>query len=446
MTVLALIGGQWGEEGKGKITELLGEQSKVVVRYSGGGSIRQPVHTPHGSFDLQYLPRSIFNPKTISIIGAGMAFNPKKLVEEIQTLRKHKIELSRFYISEQSHVIMPYHFILEELEREKYGTPIVDSPGSGLGPAYADKINRIGFRAVELLQDALFLARLKRILDTKNEILTKVYGKPPLPLMKVFQEYIAYGRELREHIFDTRLILQRAVDSGHRILLESDQGSMLDIDFGVYPYVSNTAPTVGAAASSSGLPPTVISGAVGAFGAYISKTQKGPFPTEMTTEESNSLLRLRHLNKNRLNGEGTHMLTDDDRRFGWFDTVAARFVTEINGLTSIALTYLDGLDSFKSIKICTEYRLNDATVTRFPPDEFTLSAVTPVYQQLPGWQTSTSGIRRFSDLPPACQSFVMRLQSLLGVRVDIISTGPNKDDTILMRDPFTLAPRLSAVV
>jgi adenylosuccinate synthase len=436
MTVLALIGGQWGEEGKGKITELLADQSRVVVRYSGGGSIRQPVATDYGVFDLQYLPRSIFNPKTISVIGAGMAFNPQILVDEIKTLRARDVKIPRFYISEQAHVIMPYHILLEELERQRYGTPLIDAPGSGLGPAYSDKINRIGFRAVELLQDAMFLARLKKILDVKNEFLTKVYGKPPLPLMKVFQEYVGYGRELREYIFDTRLILQRAVDSNYRVLLESDQGSMLDVDFGVYPFVS----------SSSGLPPSAISGAVGVFGAYISKTQRGPFPTEMLPEESSSLTRIRTLSKTSMNGmrNGTGALSDADRRFGWFDTVAARFVAELNGLTSIALTYLDGLDSFKTIKICTEYRLNDISLSKFTPDADTLSAVTPVYQELPGWQTSTSGIQSFADLPPACQNFLIRLQSLIGVRIDMISTGSKKEDTIVMRDPFIIAARQTA--
>ncbi len=453
MTVLALIGGQWGEEGKGKLTELLGEQAKVVVRYSGGGNRQQPVHNSLGSFNLQYIPRSIFNAKTISILGAGMVLNPKKLVEEMAALRSCGLDMRRFYISEQAHVIMPYHLLLEEAERKAYATPLVDAPGSGLGPAYADKIGRIGIRISDLLQEEQFLSRLSKTLATKNEILTKVFGLSPLTLQKVYHEYLGYGRELREHIFDTRLILQRALESGHRILLETDQGSMLDIDFGAYPYVSNAAPTVGAASSSSGLPPTAISGAVGVFGAYISRNQGGPFPTEMPPEEAAPLLRFRQLEKTApptASGNGHILLssaTEPPHRFGWFDSVSARFVAQLNGLTSVALTHLDGLDEFKTVKICTEYLVHDAGITRYPADLATLRAVRPVYQELPGWQTPTAHISAYKDLPSACQNFIQRLQALMGVRIDLISTGPARADTIQLRDPFMIAPtRPSSIV
>jgi adenylosuccinate synthase len=448
MTVLALIGGQWGEEGKGKLTELLGENAKVVVRYSGGGNLHQPVQNQFGTFSLNYIPRSIFNSKTISVLGAGMVIDPKKLVEEMKALREKGLDMRRFYISEQAHVVMPYHPLLEEAERKAYGTPVVDAAGSGLGPAYADKINRVGIRMGDLLQEEQFLSRLSKTLLVKNEILTKVYQMPALTLQKVYHEYLAYGRELRDHIFDTRLILQRAMESGHRILLESDQGSMLDMDFGAYPYVSNVAPTVGAASSSSGVPPSSITGVVGVFGAYISRSQGGPFPTEMAKEESAPLMRLRtmeHLVQNNRNGNHTiPPANETTRRFGWFDTVAARFVSQINGLTSIALTNLDGLDSFDTIKICTEYQVHDAALTRFPADLATLRAVRPVYQEVPGWKTSTARISSFAELPPACQNFLLRLQGLIGTRIDIITTGPERRDTIMMRDPFTIAAARSA--
>ena len=430
MTVIALIGGQWGEEGKGKLTELLSEQSKVVVRYSGGGRGRQPIENKYGAFKLQYIPRSIFNTKTISMLGAGMVVDPRKLAEELQDLRQSEVDLRRFYISEQAHVIMPYHSILEEAERKAYGTPLVDTVGSGLGAAYADKAGRIGVRISDLLQEELFLSRLSKTLVVKNDIMTKVFGLPPLSLQKVYQEYLGYGRTLRDHIFDTRLILQRALESNHRILLESDQGSMLDINFGAYPYVSNAASTVGAASSGSGLPPSVISGSVGVFGAYICRIQGGPFPTEMTEQEARPFMQVR-------NGSG--LLGEAKQHFGWFDSVAARFVVQLNGLSSIALTQLDGLDSFETIKICTEYQVHDAALSRFPADLPTLKAVRPVYQEVPGWQTSTAHINNYKDLPPACQNFILRLQSQLGVRIDLISTGPARTDTIVLRDPFTMA-------
>ncbi len=444
MTVLALIGGQWGEEGKGKLTELLSEQAKVVVRYSGGGNVRQPVQNQLGTFSLNYIPRSIFNPKTISVLGAGMVIDPRKLVEEMKALRDKGLDMRRFYISEQAHVVMPYHPMLEEAERKAYGMPIVDSIGIGLGPAYADKISRVGFRIRELIQEEEFLSRLSKVLVVKNELLTKVYQMPALTLQKVYREYLGYGQELRDYIFDTRLILQHALEStNHRILLESDQGSMLDIDFGPYPYVSSVAPTVGAASSSSGVPPSAIAGAVGVFSAYISRSNSGPFPTEMTKSESTPLLRLRTGSRTLVDIPDVQLSAVANpeilRRFGWFDTVAARFVAQLNGLTSVALTNLDGLDSFETIKVCVEYQVNDYALTRFPPDLTTLKSVRPVYQDMPGWKAPTSGATSFADLPAACQNFILRLQALIGVRVDIISTGPERKDTIMIRDPFTMA-------
>lgn len=445
MTIIALIGGQWGEEGKGKLTELLGEQSKVVVRFSGGGNPRQPVDNHFGSFNLKYIPRSIFNSRTITVLGAGMVIDPRKLVEERQALRSAGVDLRRFYVSEQAHVVMPYHLLLDEAERKAYNTPLVDAAGSGLSQTYADKVKRIGIRVCDLLQEELFLQRLSKNLAVKNEVL-KVFGLSPLKLQSVYSEYLAYGRELREHVFDTRLILQRAIESGHRILLESDQGSMLDENFGAYPYISNAAPTVGAASSSSGVPPSAITAAVGIFSAYITRIQDGPFPTEMQPQESQPLFNLRLANKNLSQGRATGVpaMTNDlsgyVRRFGWFDAVAARFVVQLNGLTSVALTQLDGLDSFETIRICTEYQVHDAALTRFPSDLTTLKAVRPVYLELPGWQSSTSHINNFSDLPPNCQNFIFKLQSLIGVRVDMISTGAEFADTIVLRDPFNILP------
>ncbi len=445
MTVLALIGGQWGEEGKGKFTELLSEQAKVVVRYSGGGNVRQPVINEHGKFTLQYIPRSIFNARTISILGAGMVVDPQKLVEELDSLAAAGIDVSRLYISEQTHVIMPYHPRLEEQEQRAYGTPPIDLLAAGLGPAYADKISRVGIRIGDLLQEELFLSRLSKALAVKNDILTKVFNQEPLSLHKIYHQYLDYGRQLRERIFDTRLILQHAISSpgNHRIMLESDQGSMLDLDFGTYPYVSNVAPTVGAASSGSGIPPSAISGAVGVFSAYISRVQSGPFPTEMTKDESEPMTRFR-TQSNRVNGYSAALTYEGIRRYGWFDAVAARFVVQLNGLTSLALTYLDGLDSLDTIKICTHYQVHDAPVSRYPSDLATLKAAQPVYEVIPGWKTPTLGINHFEDLPPQCQYYVQRISVLTGVRVDIISTGPNREDTIMLRDPFTFAPPLRA--
>jgi adenylosuccinate synthase len=440
MTFLALIGGQWGEEGKGKFTELLGDSAKVVVRYSGGGSIRQPVMNQQGRFNLQFIPRSIFNSKAISVLGAGMVIDPRRLVEEIDTLSKTNVNVKRLFISEQAHVVMPYHPVLEEQERKAYGTPIIDTLGSGLGPAYADKITRIGIRVGDLIQEEMFLSRLSKALAVKNDILTRVYKQEPLNLREIYQQYLNYGRQLREHIFDTRHILLKANEEKHRVLLESDQGSMLDLDFGAYPYVSNAAPTVAAAAVSCGIAPHMINGAIGVFGAYVIRAQTGPFPTEMNKEESGPLARFRTFDNGKANRRNnTNPITGENyRRYGWFDAVAAKFVVQLNGLTSLALTYIDGFDNFETIKICTQYQINDAVTSRYTADVATLKIAKPIYEEMPGWKRPTSHITDYKDLPPECQNFIQRIRQLLGVPVDIISTGPNKEDTIFLRDPFNV--------
>lgn len=447
MTVVAIVGGQWGEEGKGKITELLSDQSKVVARFSGGGSIKQPVVNSLGRFNLQFIPRSIFSSKAVSILAAGMMIDPRRLLEEMDELERHGVDLRRLFISEQCHVVMPYHPILEEMERKVYGTPTIDTLASGFGPAYADKMSRIGIRMSDLIQDELLLSRLSKNLDIKNEILTKVFNREKLSIQKIYHEYVGYGRKLRERIFDTRLILQRAIEGGHRVLLESDQGAMLDLDFGPYPYVSNVAPTTGAATFASGVPPSQVSSAIGVFGAYITRRQIGPFPTEMSKEEAAPLMRVYLLDNKRsamtgkLNSNGTSSngnapIVDNYKRHGWFDAVAARFVAQLNGLTSMALTHLDGLDGFQTIKICVRYQVHDATISRFPSDLATLRSARPIYEELPGWMTSTTHINSYGQLPIACQNFIQRIQTLVGVPISIISTGPDHDDTIVLRDPF----------
>jgi adenylosuccinate synthase len=446
MTVVVLVGGQWGEEGKGKITELLSEQSKVVARFSGGGSIRQPVASNLGHFNLQFIPRSIFSSKAISVLSAGMIIDPRRLLQEMDELARHGVDLRRLFISEQCHVVMPYHSILEEQERRAYGTPSVDALASGFGPAFADKMSRIGIRMSDLVQEEMLLSRLSKVLAVKNDILTKVFSKEPLSLQQIYHEYVGFGRRLRERMFDTRLILQRALESDHRILLESDQGSMLDLDFGPYPYVSNIAPTAGAATFGSGVPPSQVSSVIGVFSAYITRHQTGPFPTEMSKEEAAPLTLMRMPKPNpELASPSEAPITPSNntghaRRHGWFDAVAARFVAQLNGMTSMVLTHLDGLDTFATIKICTRYQVYDAAISRFPSDLSTLRVAQPVYEEMPGWLTTTAHITSYAQLPPNCKDFIQRIQTLVGVPISIISTSPERDDNIILRDPFLVSP------
>jgi len=428
MAVIVVVGGQWGDEGKGKIIDLLAENVKVVARFSGGDNAGHTVINPCGEFRLHLVPSGIFNPQVTCIIGNGVAINPAVLLGEIDDLCNHGIDTSRLFVSDRAHLIMPYHTLLDRLEEERRSKGAIGTTLRGIGPVFADKVARLGIRAGDLLDKDVFLSRLKPALELKNIILTIVYQASPLSLEEIYQQYCHYGKQLSPFIRETSSIIREAAIKGEPVILEGAQGALLDPDFGTYPYVTSSSPLAGAGCIGTGLGPRQIDRVVGVFKAYSTRVGAGPMPTELK-DKIGELIR-----------EKAHeygATTGRPRRCGWFDAVAGRFSVQINGLSDIALTHLDIYDGFSSIKICTAYKFNDDVLTYFPRDVAILEKCQPIYEELDGWQESISGIRDFEKLPVGAHNYMSRLQDLLSCSISLVSVGPDRRQIISVKDFFT---------
>jgi len=427
MSVVAIIGAQWGDEGKGKIVDLLAERAKATVRFSGGDNAGHTVINPYGEFKLHIVPSGIFHPKTVCIIGNGVAINPAVLLEEIDNLQRHKVDTSHFFISDRAHLIMPYHILLDKLEEERRGKGAIGTTGKGIGPVFSDKIARLGIRACDLLNNNDFRSRLSSILELKNAILTKVYNAPPLSLEEIYQQYCSYGERLAPFIRDTGPVLQDLMSRKQPILLEGAQGTMLDPDFGTYPYVTSSSPMAAGSSIGSGISIKQIDQVIGVFKAYTTRVGSGPMPTELNDKTGEFI-------RERAHEYGT--TTGRPRRCGWLDAVAGRFSTQVNGFTGIALTRLDVLDTLDTLKICTSYKLNGDIVKDFPSDIATLDKCQPVYENLPGWQTPIIDMRHHKQLPSQARRYVARIEELLSCPVNVISVGAKRDQTIMVKQIF----------
>ncbi|HLB28086.1 MAG TPA: adenylosuccinate synthase [Dehalococcoidales bacterium] len=421
MPVLAVIGAQWGDEGKGKVVDMLAERAKVVVRFSGGDNAGHTVINPYGKFGLHLVPCGIFYPETTCIIGNGVAINPAILIKEIDLLNKHGVNTKNLFISDRANLIMPYHVLLDKLEEESRGENAIGTTLRGIGPVYADKVARRGIRAGELLDEKAFRERLRMILEYKNVVLTKVYGAKPLSLDEVYDEYCRYAERLAPHIRETTAMIDKAIQRNLPVLLEGAQGTLLDPDFGTYPYATCSSPLAGGASIGAGIGPTKIDAVLGVFKAYVTRVGAGPFPSELKDKIGESI---------RERGHEFGTTTGRPRSCGWFDTVAARFSTRINGFTTAAITRLDVLDGFPSLKICTGYKLGNKKVDDFPSRIDVLEKCQPVYEELPGWQAPVSDVRQFNDLPAEARRYVTRLEELIDCPVSIISVGPSREQTI----------------
>jgi adenylosuccinate synthase len=428
MAVIAIVGGQWGDEGKGKIIDLLAEKAKIVARFSGGDNAGHTVINPYGEFRLHLVPSGIFNPQVTCIIGNGVAINPAVLLKEIDDLRNHGIDTSRFFISDRAHLIMPYHTLLDRLEEERRSRGALGTTLRGIGPVFADKVARMGIRAGDLLHKDVFLSRLKSALELKNIILTKVYQASPLPLDEIYQQYCHYGEQLAPFIRETGSIIREAVTKGELVLLEGAQGALLDPDFGTYPYVTSSSPLAGAGCIGVGLGPRQIDRVVGVFKAYSTRVGAGPMPTELKDEIGDFIREKAH---------EYGATTGRPRRCGWFDAVAGRFSVQVNDLSEIALTHLDIYDGFPSIKICTAYKFRGDVLTSFPSDIAILEKCQPIYEKLDGWKESISGIRNFEKLPRGARNYMSRLEDLLSCPISLVSVGPDRRQIILVK-PSTL--------
>jgi len=421
MSVIAIIGAQWGDEGKGKIVDLLAEEARVVVRFSGGDNAGHTVVNRYGEFKLHLVPSGIFSPLATSIIGNGVVINPNALIDEIDQLNQRGVDTSRLFISDRAHLVMPYHILLDGLEEELRGGKALGTTRRGIGPAFADKAARLGIRTGDLLDREVLRERLHFILNYKNTLLTKVYGVSPLSEEEVYSQYCQNGERLAPYIRETTIMLEEALNRGELVLLEGAQGALLDPDFGTYPYATSSSPLAGGGCLGAGLGPTKITHTLGVFKAYCTRVGSGPMPTELEDEIGNLIREQAH-------EYGT--TTGRPRRCGWFDAVAARFSTRINGFTRAAITRLDVLDVLPRLKIGVGYKLDEHTIDYFPASAAALSRCQPVYEELPGWQAPTSDIRQYDQLPLQARQYIDRLEELISCPISLISIGQAREQTI----------------
>ncbi len=427
MPVIAVVGGQWGDEGKGKVVDFLAERVNMVVRFSGGDNAGHTVINPFGKFKLHLIPSGIFYPDVTCIIANGVVVNPVVLTKEIDDLNKRGIDTSRLFISDRANLVMPYHILLDGLEEEARGGGALGTTRRGIGPAFTDKVARLGIRAGELLNRETLKQRLGFVLDYKNRILTRVYGVEPVGLDELYQQCCRWGEGLTGHLRDTSAMLDEAVSNGDTILLEGAQGALLDPDFGTYPYTSSSSSLAGNGCIGAGIGPAKIDKVVGIFKAYNTRVGAGPMPTELK-DKTGDLIR------ERAQEFGT--TTGRPRRCGWFDAVAARYSQVVNGLTGAVITRLDILDAFDKIKICVGYKLDGKTINYFPADAAALYRCQPIYEEVAGWQTPTSHITGYDELPSRLKDYVSRLEGLIDCPVHLACVGPERSQAVIKTPIF----------
>jgi adenylosuccinate synthase len=420
--VIILVGGQWGDEGKGKVIDYLAAKADMVIRSQGGNNAGHTVITEHGEFKFQLMPSGILYPNCVCIIGNGVVVDPIVLLREISQLRERGIEPKNLIISERAHMVMNYHPLFDQLEEESRGDDRLGTTWRGIGPAYADKVRRIGFRIGDLQKEAFMRKKLAFVVgQVKNPILTKLYDKEALDLDSMAADYMGYAKQLDPYIKDTFPIIHEALDKKANILLEGAQATMLDLDFGTYPYVTSSNPTAGGALTGSGIPPTKVDLTIGVFKAYTSRVGYGPFPSELLDEVGDQI---------RERGHEFGTVTGRPRRIGWFDSAVARYSARLNGVGCAALMRLDILDDQPLLKICTGY---DFRGKRFDHPVANISHYKhsrPIYEEMPGWQKDIGGAREWDELPQGCRDYVDRVGELIGVPIDLIGTGPRRDQFV----------------
>ena len=422
MPVIAVIGAQWGDEGKGRVVDLLAEKSNVVIRFSGGDNAGHTIVNPMGKFALRLVPSGIFNPQTTCIIGNGVVINPAVLLEEMASLNQRGVATDNLVISDRANLIMPYHLVLEGLEEDQRGSKAIGTTRKGIGPAFADKTARLGIRAGDLLDKTALKDRLTPVLEYKNAIITKVFGGQALSFDDVFNRYCRFGEKMAPHIKETTVLIDEALKRGDRVLLEGAQGTLLDPDFGTYPFATSSSPLSGGGCVGAGIGPTKIDTVLGVYKAYITRVGAGPMPTNLDDEIGK---RLRDC------GQEYGTVSGRARNCGWFDAVISRYSTRVNGFTGAAVTKLDVLDTMKTLKICVAYELDGRTIDNFPASVYELERCRPVYEEMPGWETSTSACRKYEDLPENAQKYLERLEQHIGCPVNFISVGSARDEVII---------------
>ncbi|WP_406677184.1 adenylosuccinate synthase [Moorella sp. ACPs] len=427
MAAVVLVGAQWGDEGKGKITDYLAEKAEVVVRYQGGSNAGHTVMVGEQEFKLHLVPSGILYPGKLCLIGNGVVLDPAVLVQELDGLAERGVDTSSLRISDRAHLILPYHKGLDAAEEERRGEARIGTTKRGIGPAYVDKTARTGIRAGDLLDWQEFREKLARNLAAVNEVLAKIYDRPGYDLEAILDEYAGYARRLRPLIADTVRLVNGALKDGRRVLFEGAQGTLLDLDQGTYPFVTSSYPTAGGACIGAGVGPTKINKVLGVAKAYTTRVGAGPFPSEITGSLGDTL---------REQGREYGTTTGRPRRCGWLDTVILRHAAEVNGLTGLALTKLDVLTGIDPLRICTGYRYGGEIIRDFPASLKVLEQCEPVYEELPGWQEDITKARTLADLPAACRAYIRRIEELAGVPVHLIAVGPRRDETIVVEEVF----------
>jgi len=419
---MVIVGAQWGDEGKGKITDYMAARSDVVVRYQGGNNAGHTVENEKGQFKLHLIPSGILYKEKICIIGNGVVVDPESLLEEMDYLTEHGVALSNLLISDRAHLVFPYHKLLDALSEKSRGTDDIGTTLKGIGPCYTDKIARKGLRICDLMDKAVFADKLEKAIEEVNFILDKIYAQPPMDYDKVLSDYLAYAERLRPYVADTSTILYNLIKDDKDVLFEGAQGTLLDIDMGTYPYVTSSHPIAGGVCVGAGVGPTVIDGVLGVMKAYTTRVGKGPFPTELKDNIGDAL-------REKGNEYGT--TTGRPRRCGWFDAVIGRYSARINGLTAIALTKLDTLGGFAKLKVCIGYDKNGVRIDDFPASLEELAKCTPIYEELDGWDEDISNLRRYEDLPANAKKYVEFIEALCGVKVAMVAVGPKREQTII---------------
>ena len=425
MPAVVLVGAQWGDEGKGKATDLLGSRVDYCVRYQGGNNAGHTVVIGDKKFALHLLPSGILTPEVTPVIGNGVVIDVAVLFEEIDGLEAQGIDTSRLLISANAHLITPYHVTLDKVTERFLGNAKIGTTGRGIGPSYADKISRLGIRVQDLFDEKILRAKIEGSLLSKNQVLVKVFNRRAVTVDEVVENLMEHAERLRPYVADTSLLLNRALDENKVVLLEGGQGTLLDVDHGTYPFVTSSNPTAGGACAGSGIGPTKITGVVGILKAYTTRVGSGPFPTELLDDDGEKL---------RTIGGERGVTTGRPRRCGWFDAPIARYATRINGLTDIFLTKLDVLTGWEKIPVCVAYDIDGTRTEELPMTQTEFHHAKPIYEMLPGWSEDISGAKTMEDLPANARSYIKFLEDVSGTPISAVGVGQDRNATISIND------------
>ncbi len=425
MPAVVLLGAQWGDEGKGKATDLLGDRVDYVVRYQGGNNAGHTVVIGDQKYALHLLPSGILSPNVIPVIGNGVVIDPAVLLQEIKDLNERGINTSKLKISTNAHLITPYHRTIDKVSERFLGKSKIGTTGRGIGPAYADKINRIGIRVQDLFDQSILKQKIEAALHDKNQILVKVFNRKGITVDEVISEYLGFAEALKPYVTDTSLLLDQALQQGKVVLLEGSQGTLLDVDHGTYPFVTSSNPTAGGASTGSGIGPTKITRVIGILKAYTTRVGSGPFPTELFDEDGEALRKI---------GGEVGVTTGRNRRCGWFDAPIARYAVRVNGLTDFFLTKLDVLTGWEKIPVCVAYEVDGKRVKELPASQSDFHHAKPIYEYLPGWSENITKARTFNELPANYRAYVKYLEEISEAPMSAIGVGPGRDETIVLKE------------